>query len=518
MHKSSSFWMILFILCSNLLPAQEDSLQRLTTAIDSNLLSPRSAVVTHLIWLQEITYNPAKSATALFQEGRDEETLKQLAIQLKAIFDGKGYYIDETEVPDDPFYKDSLTGRHRYVVVPKLKQIYLVKLNGQWVYSRETLNAIPRLYRNTYPLNSELFLSITPNIAHKPFLGLEVWQYQAILIIALCSAFLFVILRFFAGWLIRKAIPLLANQAKVNANDIRPIARPFGYLLLFALLIWISPVLRLPIDVAQYVYWALRILVSVFGLIAIYRLVDLMALVFLNLAGRTETTMDDQLIPLVHRVVKLVVAVLGVLFILQNFNVNVTALLAGISIGGLAIALAAQDTVKNFLGSVTIFADKPFQVGDFIETEKAKGTILEVGVRSTMIRALDGATISIPNGELSNLPIVNHGTRSYRRYDTVLSITYDTPPEKIVAFIEQLRIMVASHPRTRDEGNLVYFHEMGAFSLNIFFAVYFELTNYAEMLMVRQEVFLEVLKLAEEIGVKFAFPTTSVYLENTVKQ
>ncbi|MEZ4688586.1 MAG: mechanosensitive ion channel family protein, partial [Bacteroidia bacterium] len=227
---------------------------------------------------------------------------------------------------------------------------------------------------------------------------------------------------------------------------------------------------------------------------------------------RTDNKMDDQLVPLVRRILKMLVVAFGVIFILQNLNINVTALLAGVSIGGLALALAAQDTVKNFIGSISIFTDRPFQVGDFIETSGISGGVTEVGVRSTRITDGSGATISIPNGVLANATITNHGARSYRRYTTSITVTYSTEPGVIPEFVEAIREIINSHPLTIVDKTVVQFHQMSSSSLDIFIAVVFDTPAFDEHLKGRQEVLLAVMEKAKELGVDFAFPTTTVHL------
>ena len=122
---------------------------------------------------------------------------------------------------------------------------------------------------------------------------------------------------------------------------------------------------------------------------------------------RTDNEMDDQLLPVVIRILNIVVVGTGLVYTLTVFNINLTAILAGLSVGALALALAAQDTVKNFLGSVTVFVDKPFKIGDYIKVNGVEATVESVGIRSTRLRTPDRSLVTIPNGELSNMTIDN---------------------------------------------------------------------------------------------------------------
>ncbi len=474
--------------------------------------SPRYVIANHLIYLQEDNYFPGQSAKSMDSVGISEDNLRERAVMLKQIYDSEGYIIDTSTISKDPEYTDSL-GRHRYIVYDKYPEIYLQRKDGKWMYSFTTVRQIAQIHDRLFPFGSDIFLKITPKIGQKKFLGLKVWQYEGIFILLAIGLLLHWLLGTVFNVLIRRILPRFFDKESFNPQMIRPVARPLSLLLVLFLFFQFYRILLLPVWITSYISTILKIGMSIFGVIAAYRFVDLISVLGLNLAKKTETSMDEQLIPLIKRVLKLVVGVLGVLFVLQNLNVNVTALLAGISIGGLALALAAQDTVKNFIGSITIFVDRPFQLGDFIETPKVTGTVLEIGVRSTRIRALEGAYVSIPNGELANLTITNHGIRTYRRYATTLSVTYDTPPELMEKFVGRIEEIVLEHPKTRKSDYMIYFHEMGDSSLQIFFAVYLELTGYADMLAARQDLFLSIMRLAEELGISFAFPSTSLYVE-----
>ena len=204
---------------------------------------------------------------------------------------------------------------------------------------------------------------------------------------------------------------------------------------------------------------------------------------------------------------------IGLLFILNNLNVNITALLAGLSIGGLALALAAQETIKNFFGSIMIFLDRPFQIGDWISSDGIDGTVEEVGFRSTRIRTFRNSVTSVPNGRLADLTIDNHGLRMYRRFNTHIAVTYDTPPEVISTFVEGLKKIVARHPFTRKDYYEIHLHEMGNSSLNILFYIFFQVPGWTEELTCRHQILLEVLKLAESMKVRFAFPTQTLHME-----
>ena len=478
-----------------------------------SLLTPRQAVESHLRFLNEPDYNAALAARTLQGAPKSSQERQKLAIWLKQIYDGEGYYVDPDEIPDDPNYVDSLTGRARWVVYSKYPDLFVSKVNGEWKYAARTVHQIPRIHRKIFPLGTQWLLSLSPKWGNRMAMGLKLWQLQGILILVLMSLVLYFLLDKLLHLFIRRIIPRIFPKGILDRKLVPPVAHPLSFLLVTLFLQVTTPSLFLSVGTFHYLDIILKILVALFAVFTLLRIIDLISSVSGSLASRTETAMDDQLIPLVRKIIKLIVIVTGVLFVLQNLDVNITALLAGVSIGGLALALAAQDTVKNFIGSITIFTDRPFQIGDYIETPKGSGSVIEVGVRSTRLIASDGAQISIPNGELANLTITNHGVRTYRRYATNLGLSYDTTPDKIEAFVQKVREMVRVHPSTRDDGHNIYFHEMGESSLNVSFQVFFELTGYADMLAARQDLFLSIMREAEQMGISFAFPSTSVYVE-----
>lgn len=479
-----------------------------------SLANPQATAFSHLYFINE--GQPTLSGKTIYGKSLEEEEKTKLAIQLKQIFDGSGVYVYISDIPEDPNYIDSVSKKNRYIVSEKYPEIYLQKYGQQWLYSEKTVQAIPRIHKRIFPFGADWLVGLTPGIAHYKFMGLEVWQWEGLLLMILLGIAIFFLFDWLFNFLIKRVLPVIFPQSKYQLNKrlIHRVASPISMLLVLGTWILLYPMLLLSVGFGQYITLFLRIAALLLGVIAVYRLVDLLGDVFAKLTLRTETAMDDQLVPLVKRIGKILVVAFGTIFILQNLNINVTALLAGVSIGGLALALAAQDTVRNFIGSLSIFVDRPFQIGDYIEASGMSGTVVEVGVRSTRLRAGDGSQVSVPNGDLANMTVTNHSIRTYRRYNTTLGITYDVTAAQMENFVNEVRSLVDSHPKTRDEGNLIYFHQMGASSLDIHFMVFFEQSSYEEMLGARQDLFLSIMRLAEESGISFAFPSTSVYVES----
>ena len=211
---------------------------------------------------------------------------------------------------------------------------------------------------------------------------------------------------------------------------------------------------------------------------------------------------------------KVLVVIGGILFILQSLDVNITTLLAGLSIGGLAFAFAAQDTIKNLFGSIMIFIDRPFQIGDFVMIGGVSGVVEEVGFRSTRIRTLQSSLVSIPNGSLADQVVDNLGKRQFRRFNTKLGLTYDTPPHYIDAFVEGVREIVSSHPAVVEDSHEIHLESMGDFSLNILLHMKLSVSGWDKELQAKHEIYTTIIKLAYELGVSFAFPTQTLHMEN----
>ncbi|MEM9986809.1 MAG: mechanosensitive ion channel family protein, partial [Bacteroidota bacterium] len=359
-----------------------------------------------------------------------------------------------------------------------------------------------------------LLQRLVPIVGQRSFLGFPVWKWVGFVLLVGISYLFFRVVSWGLSWVIKNIAPKVAPKGYIDPDLIPPVARPLSLLLTLLLFrAYLMPMLLLPIQVSDPLGRIISIAMSFAGVWVFYRLVDIVASLFSSLASRTDSTMDDQLVPLLVRAAKLVIIVFGMLFVLDNLRVDVTALLAGVSIGGLAIALAAQDTVKNFIGSISIFVDRPFMVGDFIAAGDILGVVVEVGVRTTRIRALDGAQVTVPNGDLANRTITNHTVRTYRRYSTSITVTYATLPDKMEEFVNRVREIVSSHEKVREGSASVQFHEMGSSSLDIFYAAIFEVTDHGEWLACRQDIFLGIIRLAAQMGIDFAFPSTSVYIE-----
>ena len=196
----------------------------------------------------------------------------------------------------------------------------------------------------------------------------------------------------------------------------------------------------------------------------------------------------------------------------EVFHLPVKTLLTSLGIGGLAIGFAARETLQNFFGSITVLIDRPFHIGDWVKIGDVEGTVETVGFRSTRVRTFYNSLITVPNGSLLTATVDNMGARRYRRIKAMLSLTYDTPPEKIDAFCEGIRELILRHPYTRKDYYHVYFNQFADASLNVLLYCFHETPDWGTELRERHRLFNDILHLARRLGVEFAFPTQTIHL------
>ncbi|MCA9648889.1 MAG: mechanosensitive ion channel family protein [Myxococcales bacterium] len=229
-------------------------------------------------------------------------------------------------------------------------------------------------------------------------------------------------------------------------------------------------------------------------------------------ASGTEDTFDDQLVPIVRKTAKVVLVCVGGVMILQNLGYSVGSLLAGLGIGTAAIAFASKDTIANFFGSLVVFVDRPFQVGDWVEIDGVEGTVEEVDLRTTRIRTFANSLITVPNSKMTVTEIQNWSRMKKRRIKLEVGLTYDTKPEQMRAAVAAIREIIASDERFHHDFYLVNFHEMAESSLNIFCYLFTRTTNWAEYMQVREDFLLAVMDAMAQLGLQIAFPTRTLHL------
>ena len=279
----------------------------------------------------------------------------------------------------------------------------------------------------------------------------------------------------------------------------------------------------------EYVFGIKMILIRGFSLILIYsifkiflRMVDYIGLILLKRAEESENKMDDQLVPFAVEIIKFLVWVFAIFTILGNvLGVNMTALVTGLGIGGIAIAMASKESLENLLGSFTIFLDKPFTVGDMVTVGSITGKVEKVGLRSTRLRTFDRSLVTLPNKKMIDAELDNLGERPVRRVKFSVGLTYETSVEQIKKIIDDIQTMIDGHPRTTNEeggkskGQVarVRFEEFSSSSLDVLVLYYVNSPKWDDLIDVRQEINYKIMEIVKKHNSDFAFPSTTVYLQ-----
>jgi MscS family membrane protein len=223
---------------------------------------------------------------------------------------------------------------------------------------------------------------------------------------------------------------------------------------------------------------------------------------------KSESDLDDQLLPILRKTIKAVLWIFGIVIALSNSGFDVAALIAGLGIGGLALALAAQDTVKNIFGGIMVFLDKPFKIKDRIKVNGMDGVVEEIGVRSTRLRTLEGRLITIPNGQFSDNAVENVSLEPTRKVNISLGLTYDTTPEQMENAMNIIKDIIKANSKVEDDA-LVAFNAWGDFAMGIQVIYYISSPDF--IFSAQSEINLEILKLFNAEGLEFAFPTQTIY-------
>ncbi len=288
--------------------------------------------------------------------------------------------------------------------------------------------------------------------------------------------------------------------------------RPIGRLVNAAAWYWGTKLIGLPPA-------TLNVLLAVLKLFTIYAaawtafaIIDIVAKFLARQALRTDTKFDDLLVPLVTKSLKILTTCIALLTAAQTFDVPILGLVGGLGLGGAALAFASKDAVANFFGSVTVLFDRPFEVGDWIVTEGAEGTVETVGFRSTRIRTFYNSLVTLPNSHLTTAAVDNMGRRRYRRIKTTLGVQYDTTSDQLEAFCEGIRELILSHPNTRKDYFHVYFNDFGPSSLDIMLYCFVQCPDWGSELQSRHRLFADIMRLADKLGVQFAFPTRTLHM------
>jgi MscS family membrane protein len=537
-RRPRSFWLAgLWLLLSVASPAtaqKENPLESVDTS------SPRATLTS---FLEEMN-----QAVTLYREEDDREGARELildavrcldlsevpptvvetvgfetALRLKEVLD-RISVPSPRSIPDAAQMEESLTGSWSIPDTPLvIAQVAEGPRAGEYLFSPETVARSEEFYERVrelpyrprtgkgahyeeYQLGDGEFLSrrvaSLPDWTKQTYKGQAVWQWAGM---ALCLAI---------GSALTALLYVAGRRLSASREHLGAYVLPVT---LMAVSVLFEFVFR-EIHLTGGVFTALTLLVTGLFFLGGVRLVAVVlnqiADLVISTAHLRPRGVDGQLVRLAFRIVIIAVTAALLIAAADQLGLPAYSLLTGLGIGGLAVALAARETLANFLGSVVIMLERPFRVGDWVKVAGQEGNVEDIGFRSTRIRTFYNSLVTIPSSEIVGTSIDNMGMRRYRRVRTVVQVTYDTPSEKIEAFIEGIKEIIRTHPTTRKDYFHVVFHDFGAHSLDILVYFFIVAPDWSVELVERQKLLLEVVRLAEHLGVNFAFPTQTVHVES----
>ncbi len=354
-----------------------------------------------------------------------------------------------------------------------------------------------------------------------PWLGFTVggnalWRY----LFASITLIAIVLLR---RWLMRLAIRGLrqiTSRTKTTLDDqlVDALNPPLGYFLGFVGLFVASQWLSLGDRFAGVILVILRLGGIGCASWALLRSTHFLTSLLGSLAKRTESELDDHLVPLIGRIARMVIVLVMIVLVIQELGFNVTGLITGLGVGGLAFALAAKDTLANWFGALMIYTDRPFDVGDWVKTPSLEGVIEEIGLRSTRVRTFAKTVITVPNSHLANEVVENFSRMPIRRVYFNLGVTYGTTPAMMRESVARIQDILRFHEEIDQTFWLVKFTDFGDSALKIMLYYFTTTTDWARYLQIRGDINLLIMDALEELGVGIAFPSQSVYLETVDKE
>ncbi|MBL0012030.1 MAG: mechanosensitive ion channel family protein [Nitrosomonas sp.] len=461
------------------------------------------------------------------------ESSRRLAILLKVILDR----IDLPPLELIPDAQAMANSEFKHWTLPnteiRIQRIEEGPRKGEYLFTPETLDRLPEFYAKIkdfpykpgasvgwydfstyspagvalalYRIVPTRWLVDAPRYQHR-FLLLDqpLWRWFGIMVI-LGTGSIFIMLCFrLARYLIRR--PTYSGQW---AN----ILRPFSLMVVaWAAAFVLADILRISGSIYAVIVPSLNALFYLACTWMVWVAGGAIAANVISQEGLRIGSIDSQFIHLLLRLVTIIVAIAIIVTGADQLGLPAYSVIAGLGVGGLAVALAAQQTLANLLGSLIIMFERPFAVGDEIKLKDTAGIVEKVGFRSTRIRTFHNSIVTIPSSELVNSTIDNMALRESREVKTFLNLTYDTPVEKIERLIEGIKQIIKTHQYTDKDNIQVFLYEFGPYSLDILVKFFLQVPNRADELKERQQILLDILRLAEDSGVEFAFPTQTVHI------
>jgi MscS family membrane protein len=341
-------------------------------------------------------------------------------------------------------------------------------------------------------------------------LDLRLWQWLAVPV-AIAVAWLGGLL---LGWLVRSWLGRLARRSTAEWDDalLERSRLPLAMASMVALSFLLLPFLSLEESAQATATRWLRSALFIAFFWMLFRTIDVIQSIASRAAWATAHPLSRSLLPLGTRVLKVAVLAVALVAMLAQLGYPVASLVAGLGIGGLAVALAAQKTLENLFGAFSIGMDQPLRVGDFVKIEDFVGTVEAVGLRSTRVRTLDRTLISIPNGKLAELPVESYTARDRMRLASTLGLVYGTSSSTLRDNLAGSEKVLRAHHKIWTDSVVVRFKEFGQSSLDVEIMAWFVTQEWSEFQLIRQNVLLDFMAVVEASGSSFAFPTRTLHI------
>lgn len=374
-----------------------------------------------------------------------------------------------------------------------------------WLFSRKTLDSIPTVFQEVSGSALEKFLPaflVTSTIASIPL-----FEWLALFVGVPALYIMTGLLERTLGWILGRWRRRLRQDATLN--NPRILAIPIRLLLLATLIRLLLTTITLPLLARQ--FWSTTaLLIAVAGCIWWLLLLSGSAERFL-VQRRPSLSGSASVLRLLRRLIDGVVLFSGLMFILYHFGINVTAALAGLGVGGIAVALAAQKTLENVIGGVSLIADQAIRVGDFLSLGDVQGTIEEVGLRSTKLRTLDRTLVSLPNGQIANMKLETISVRDKFWFHPVIGLRYETSSAQLHSVLANVRELLDHHLCIDSRSVRVRLIRLGAFSLDVDVFAYASAHDWNNFLEIQEQLLFDILGIVEKAGTGIAFPSQTLY-------
>jgi MscS family membrane protein len=480
--------------------------------------TPRGAVEGFLNAARKHDYDRAADYLFLgrLPRGLTEKDGPRLARELKIVLD-KTLWVDVSALSRKPKGKgeDGLPSSRDRVGTIKTKNgsvdilVHRVrKENGVqvWKFASATVARIPNLYDE---FGYGPFAGMLPPVFFEfEIFGLQLWQaigLPALIVLSYLAALLFAGV---VAFLLRR-LPFQVTRRAANLS-----AGPLRLIVGVLLFSGFEPHLTLPLSLRGLLVSITQALMIIAVTWIFLRLLDVLAQMLMDRMIQRGQISVTPLLPPGRRVAQILLILVAGVVMLDSFGFDVTTLLAGLGVGGIAVALAAQKSIENLFGGVTLYADRPVRVGDFCRFGDLVGTVEEIGLRSTRIRTLDRSVVSVPNAEFSNLHLDNYTRRDKFWYHPRIGLRYETTPDQLRFILVAIREMLYAHPNVDPDPARIRFTNFGAYSLDLDIFAYVKASDYGEFLGIAEDLNLRVMDIVKEAGSSFAFPSQTTYIEN----